>query len=103
MKSLCSYEGISARVIYQGETSPRTDVAESEEYKNQHPSSLVYSGSQLPYTHFRPSVDGYSSVTVAFTKMVEDVAFGAATPDEAIDGLQAEMIRLFGEDKVTVK
>ena len=44
-----------------------------------------------------------SSVTVAFTKMVEDVAFGAATPDEAIDGLQAEMIRLFGEDKVTVK
>ncbi len=103
LKALCSYEGISARVIYQGETSPRTDVAESEEYKNQHPSSLVYSGSQLPYTHFRPSVDGYSSVTVAFTKMVEDVAFGAATPDEAIDGLQAEMIRLFGEDKVTVK
>lgn len=103
LKALCSYEGISARVTYQGETSPRTDVAESDAYKNQHPSSLVYSGSQLPYTHFRPSVDGYSSVTVAFTKMVEDVAFGAATPDEAVDGLQAEMIRLFGEEKVTVK
>jgi len=103
LKALCGYDGIRIKVTYQGETSPRIDVAESEEYKNQHPSSLVYSGTQLPYTHFRPSVDGYSSITVAFTKMVEDVAFGAATPDEAIDGLQAEMIRLFGEDKVTVK
>lgn len=103
LKALCSYDGISARVTYNGETSPRTDVAESDEYKNQHPSSLEYSGSQLPYTHFRPSVDGYSSISVAFTKAVEDVAFGAATPDKAIDDLQAEMIRLFGEDKVTVK
>ena len=87
LKALCSYEGIRACSLYNGDTSPRTDVAESEEYKNQRPSSVVYSGTQLPYTHFRPSVDGYSSVTIAFTKMVEDVAFGVATPDEAIDGL----------------
>ena len=103
LKALCSYKGIYERVMYTGEVSPRTDVAQDEKYLAQSPSSTKYTAEQLKFGHFRPSVDGYSSITMAFTQAVEDVAFGNATSDEAIATLQAEMIRQFGEDKVEIK
>ena len=103
LKYLCSYDGIMARVMYNGEASTRTDVAESDEYLNQTPSAIPFTKDQLEYAIFRPSVDGYSSITASYTTAVEEVAAGLATVDEAIDNLQNEVIRLFGEDKVIVK
>lgn len=103
LKYLCGYDGILARVLYNGEASPRTDVAEAEEYLNQTPSAIPYTKGQLAFAHFRPSVEGYSSITTSFTAAVESVACGNSTPEEAIAALQEEMIRLFGEDNVIVK
>ena len=103
LKYLCSYDGIKARVIYNGEASPRSDVAESEEYLNQTPSAIPYTKGQLSFGHFRPSVDGYSSITTSFTAAVESVACATATPEEAVATLQEEMIRQFGEENVIVK
>ena len=103
LKALCSYDGISERVLTLGESSPRTDVAESDAYQNQGISAIPYTKNQLSYTHFRPTVDGYSAISTTFTQMVEDVAFGSSTPDEAVDMMQEEMIRQFGEDNVIIK
>ena len=103
LKYLCGYDGILARVMYNGEASPRTDVAEAEEYLNQTPSAIPFTKDQLSYAHFRPSVEGYSSITTSFTSAVESVATASATPEEAIATLQEEMIRQFGEDNVIVK
>ena len=103
LKAICGFEGTKARAIYNGETSPRKDVAETEEYQNQSPSAVPYSSTQLSITHFRPSVDGYSSITTSFAQMIEDVAFGTSSPEDALNTLQSEMIRQFGEDKVEVK
>ena len=103
LKYLCSYEGVLARVMYNGEASPRTDVAEAEEYLSQTPSAIPFTSGQLEFAHFRPSVDGYSSITTSFTAAVESVATGAETPEQAIDTLQNEMIRQFGEENVIVK
>ena len=103
LKYLCGYDGIIARVMYNGEASPRTDVAEAEEYLNQTPSAIPFTKDQLSYAHFRPSVEGYSSITTSFTSAVESVATASATPEEAIATLQEEMIRQFGEDNVIVK
>ncbi len=103
LKYLCGYDGILARVMYCGESSPRTDVADAEAYLSQTPSAIPYTKDQLVYGHFRPSVEGYSSITTAFTAAVESVATASATPEEAIAALQEEMIRQLGEDKVLVK
>ena len=103
LKAICGFEGSKARALYNGETAPRKDVAETEEYQNQSPSAVPYSSTQLGYTHFRPSVDGYSSITTSFSQMIEDVAFGTSSPEDALNTLQAEMIRQFGENKVEVK
>lgn len=103
LKYLCSYDGIHARVMYCGEASPRTDVAEAEDYLNQTPSAIPFTKEQLSFAHFRPAYEGYSSITTSFTAAVESIATGDATPEEAIDTLQEEMIRLFGEENVIVK
>lgn len=103
LKELCSYDGIKGRVLYTGEISPRTDVNEDPEYINQTPSSVTFANDQLQYTHFRPSVDGYSSVTTVYTEAVESVALGEATPEEAIENMKAALVRIVGEDKVLEK
>lgn len=103
LKYLCSYDGILSRVIWNGETSPRTDVAQADEYVNQTPSAIPFTARQLSYAVFRPAVDGYSSITASLTSAIESIVIGAAAPEEAITTLQEEMIRQFGEENVIVK
>lgn len=103
LKELCSYDGIKGRVMFTGEVSTRTDVSADPEYLNRTPSSVAYVAEQLQYTHFRPSVDGYSSVTTAYTEAVESIALGEATPDEAIENLKTALVRIVGEDNVLEK
>lgn len=103
LKYLCGYDGILSRVLYNGETSPRTDVAQADAYVNQTPSAIPFTARQLSYAIFRPSVDGYSSITASFTSAIESIVIGSATPEEAIATLQEEMIRQFGEENVIVK
>ena len=57
----------------------------------------------LPYAHFRPSVEGYSTLTTMFTEVVESIAMGSATPEDAAATFESEMKRIVGEENVTVK
>lgn len=51
----------------------------------------------LPYAHFRPSVEGYSTLTTMFTEVVESIAMGSASPDDAAATFDTEMKRIVGE------
>lgn len=81
----------------------RSDVMEAPEYLARDMSVVKDATAMLEFTHFRPSVDGYSGVTSLYTDMVESVATGSSTPQEAIDIFQSELVRMVGEASVIVK
>ena len=78
-------------------------LMEDETYLSQKMSVVKEAGEMLPYAHFRPSVEGYSTLTTMFTEVVESIAMGSASPDDAAATFESEMKRIVGEENVTVK
>lgn len=103
LKFICNKENQLDFAILNGVLAVRSDVMNDPTYLGQDMSVVGESNDMLQYTHFRPSVDGYSQISTVFTEVVESIAIGAATPEEALATLESEIIRLVGEDKVIVK
>lgn len=103
IKILGSKDVQTKQLLTTGDVTVRSDIAKESEYLDQPCSSVKEATAQLEFAHFRPSVDGYSSLTTMFTNVVESIAIGSATPDQALENFKTEMIRTVGQDKVIVK
>ena len=103
LKFMASKDSQLKYALYSGDLAVRKDVMAEEAYKEQEPSVVNEAGEMLQYAHFRPAVEGYSTLTTMFTEVTESIAMGSASPEEAVSTFESEMKRIVGEDNVTVK
>ncbi|WP_179107248.1 extracellular solute-binding protein [Sediminibacillus massiliensis] len=86
-----------------GDMTVRTDVAEKEEYLNQPVSNYREAGEILKYTNFRPAVDDYPAVSTHIQEVMESVASGSLSPEEAVKNYETGLKRIVGEENVMTK
>lgn len=86
-----------------GDMTVRSDVAENEEYLNQPVSNYREAGEILQYTNFRPAVDDYPAVSTHIQEVVESVASGSLSPEEAVENYELGLKRVVGEENVMSK
>lgn len=86
-----------------GQLSVRTDVSKEDSYINRAFSANRQSADMLNYTHFRPSVDKYPSVSLLLTAAIESVASGKITPDQALTTYADSLRKLVGNENVIEK
>ena len=103
LEYLCSKPVQLSYALFSGDLAVRQDVMSDPAYTSQKMSVVNQANEMMQYTHFRPSVEGYASVTTMYTEIVESIAMGSATPDQAVATFESELKRLIGEDKVVVK
>lgn len=103
LKFVCSKDVQLSYSLFSGDLAVRTDVASDPAYTSQEMSVVNEANEMLDFTHFRPSVSGYSTITTMYTEVVESIAMGTATPEQAVATFESELKRIVGEDKVTVK
>lgn len=75
----------------------RKDVAQDPQYLGYNPSFEFFS-SLVQYTHFRPSTPDYTQISGNIQIACEDVATGAATPQEAAAAYDEGLVQIVGED-----
>lgn len=90
-------------VLQTGDMTVRSDVAESEDYLNQEISNYEEASEILEYTHFRPTADDYATISTHIQEVVEGVASGTFTPEEAAQQYQEGLVRIVGEDNVITR
>jgi multiple sugar transport system substrate-binding protein len=90
-------------VLKQGDLTPRTDVAQDPEILNAPGSVTKEAVSFIKFTHFRPGVDKYPAVSTAIQSVVEAVATGSLSPEEAMNQYAREVTRIVGDENVEVK
>ena len=103
LKILCNKENSLDYALITGNIAVREDVAADPAYSGQKMSVVNEAAEALQYTHFRPSIDGYSTITTMYTEVIESIAMGSATPDEALVTFESELKRIIGEENVLVK
>ncbi len=87
-------------VLQTGDMTVRSDVAESENYLNQEVSNYKEADEILEYTNFRPTADAYATISTHIQEVVENVASGSYTPEEAAQQYEEGLIRIVGEDHI---
>lgn len=87
-------------VLQTGDMTVRSDVAESENYLNQEVSNYEEADEILEYTNFRPTADAYATISTHIQEVVENVASGSYTPEEAAQQYEEGLIRIVGEDNI---
>lgn len=103
LKMLGSKDTTLKVLIATGDLTPRKDLADNPEYIERPFSVAKDATAQLDFTHFRPSVDGYSSLSTMFTDTIESIVVGSATPEQALENFKTAMIRTVGTDRVIEK
>lgn len=96
IKWCMSYEEYLNGVQLQGVLSTRSDVAENEEYAAQ---PFVQTATDfLAGAYYRPQNDQYSMVTTYIQTMVENVASGSLSPEDAMAQYQNDVKNAVGEE-----
>ncbi|WP_438495398.1 extracellular solute-binding protein [Paenibacillus sp. IHBB 3054] len=98
---LMNQENATARVVAEGNLSPRSDSVEVEGYTDR--TFTAEAQALLNVAQFRPANDQYATVSAQLQSIVESVASGKLTPEDAVKQLQDNVTRSLGEDKVEVK
>ena len=98
LQALGSEETQTARVMNDGNLAVRSDSALNEAYANR--PFISEATSFLENTHFRPANDDYPQVSVEIQTIVEAVASGSTTPEQAMADFAQAVIRIVGEDNV---
>lgn len=98
IQALGGKEQQAARAIAEGNLTVRDDSAEIPEYKNQ--PFITQATGFLQNAHFRPANDKYPNVSVEIQNMVESVATGSKTPEEAAKDYATNVTRIVGEKNV---
>ncbi|MDH6364665.1 multiple sugar transport system substrate-binding protein [Enterococcus sp. PF1-24] len=98
LQALGGKEEQAARAIAEGNLTVRDDSAELPEYTEQ---PFIKEATEfLQNAHFRPADDKYPNVSVEIQNMVEAVATGSKTPEEAAKDYATNVIRIVGEENV---
>lgn len=92
-----------AYVLQTGDMTVRMDVAESDGYLNQDISNYEEANEILKYTHFRPTADDYATISTHIQEVVEGVASGNFTPEDAVQQYKEGLIRIVGEDNTVTR
>lgn len=87
-------------VLQTGDMTVRSDVAESEDYLNQPISNYEEANEILEYTNFRPTVDDYPTVSTHIQEVVEGIASGNYSPEEAVQEYEEGLVRIVGKENV---
>ncbi|MHC5375267.1 extracellular solute-binding protein [Enterococcus sp. LJL120] len=98
IQALGGEEQQAARAIAEGNLTVRDDSAQLPEYTEQ--PFIEEATSFLSYAHFRPADDKYPNVSVEIQTMVEAVATGSKTPEEAAAEYATNVTRIVGEENV---
>jgi len=98
IKALSTYEHNVHRVNHGGNITVRSDVAQNPEYQAR--AFIREATDWLDMAIFRPAMDEYPTISVEIQTIVEAVASGAATPEQAMANFGDAVIRIVGEDNV---
>ena len=98
LKALGGKEAQVKRAMNEGNLTVRDDSAEIPEY-----TALPFikeATSFLQNAHFRPADDKYPNVSVEIQNMVEAVATGSKTPEQAAEEYATNVTRIVGEENI---
>ncbi|WP_151734960.1 extracellular solute-binding protein [Paenibacillus tengchongensis] len=101
LEFLMNQENATARVVAEGNLSPRNDSVDVAGYTDR--TFVAEAQALLDVAHFRPANDEYATVSAQIQSLVESVASGKLAPADAVQQLQDNVTRSLGEDKVEVK
>lgn len=98
IQALGGKEEQAKRAIAEGNLTVRDDSAELPEYKDQ--PFIEEATGFLKNAHFRPADDKYPNVSVEIQNMVEAVATGSKSPEQATKDYATNVTRIVGEDNI---
>lgn len=98
IQALGGKEEQAKRAISEGNLTVRDDSAELPEYTEQ---PFIEAATEfLQNAHFRPADDKYPNVSVEIQNMVEAVATGSKTPEQALKNYATNVTRIVGEENI---
>ena len=101
IKYCMSKEQYLNAVQLQGVLSTRSDVAEDSDYASQ---PFVQTATKfLEGAYYRPQNDQYTTVTTYIQSMVENVASGSMSPEDAMAQYKSDVENAVGEDACVTK
>ncbi|WEG14681.1 extracellular solute-binding protein [Pullulanibacillus sp. KACC 23026] len=89
--------------VHAGNLSPRTDVGKDPSYTNTPGQEYGAASSFVKFAHFRPANPEYPTVSTQIQAVVEAVATGAETPEQAMDQYAASVQRIVGASHTETK
>ncbi len=98
LQALGGKEEQAKRAIAEGNLTVRDDSATMKEYIEQ--PFIKEATDFLKNAHFRPADDKYPNVSIEIQSMVEAVATGSKTPEEAAKDYETNVTRIVGEDNI---
>ncbi|WNS41712.1 extracellular solute-binding protein [Paenibacillus sp. MMS20-IR301] len=101
LEFLMNQENATARVVAEGNLSPRSDSVDVAGYTDR--TFVAEAQALLEVAQFRPANDEYATVSAQLQSLVESVASGKLAPEAAVQQLNDNVTRSLGEDKVEVK
>lgn len=96
IKWCMSYDQYKNGILLQGNLSTRADVGEDADYIESPFAELATS--YMEYAQYRPQNDQYTTVTTYIQTMVENVASGSLSPEEAMEQYKTDVINAVGEE-----
>lgn len=101
LQFIMNKENATKRVIAEGALSPRTDSIDVSGYLDR--PFVKEAQSFVQYAHFRPTNDKYASVSTQLQGIVESIASGKLTPEDAVKQFKDSVSRVVGADQVEEK
>lgn len=101
MEFLMNQENATGRVMAEGNLSPRNDSVDVAGYTDR--TYTAEAQALLEVAKFRPANDEYATVSAQLQSIVESIASGKLSPEDAVKQLKDNVVRALGEDKVEVK
>ncbi|HET7616386.1 MAG TPA: extracellular solute-binding protein, partial [Bacillales bacterium] len=89
--------------VAMGNLPARKDIEKDPDYAKKLGRSYEKAAEFLKFTHYRPTYEGYTSVSSAIQAAVEGVATGSMTPKAAMEKYAQDVKRAVGADKTETK
>jgi len=98
MEFLMNKENATGRVVAEGSLSPRNDSVDVEGYTDR--PFTEEAQELLNVAHFRPANDQYATVSAQLQSIVESIASGNLSPEDAVKQLKENVSRSLGADSI---
>ena len=101
LKFCGSQENATARSMYDGRMSPRDDSLEVEAYAAMPFIDAIYS--YMDYAFVRPKDEAYAAVSAQIQALVEELASGSLTAEQAAEQYRLRITNIVGEENTFAK